>query len=183
MKPNRDTLDAAVAHILNAPKDRATITQLCIRPDYGKRKFVRRVHALRETGIAGCRFARAPWLQLPDGSGDPRIQVSILPQRVLDLVYNPNNPEDAQTVHPGDTMVVDMDLSERNLPIGTLLQAGSCVLRVSDKFNDACVKWRHRYGQDALDWVRATPEYRLRGVLCEIFVDGIIEDGAMLFKL
>ena len=180
MKPNKAILDKATAHILDAPKTGASITQLCIRPDYGQRHFVKRVHALRETGLAGCRFNKHPWLTLPDGSGDPRIQVSILQKRTLDLVYDPN---DATDIHPGDTFIVDMDLSLENLPTGTLLQAGSAVLRVSDRFNNACVKWKTRYGADALNWVRATPKYRLRGILCEIFLDGVIENGAPLLRL
>lgn len=87
-------------------------------------------------------------------------------------------------VHPGDTFTVDMNLSHESLPIGTILQAGSAQLRVSDHWNNACVKWKVRYGTDALNWVREDEhiKYRLRGVLCEIIKDGIITNSSLLTK-
>lgn len=178
--PSKTQLDQLSTELLSAPKDSAMIEQLCIRPDFGKRDFVDHVHAIRETGLVGCRWASHPWMSLPDGSGDPRIQVSILQKRVCDIVYDPTDPEDT---HPGDTFMVDMDLSEANLPVGSLLQVGTTVLMVSDVWNNACVKWKARYGQEAFDWVRAAPTERRRGVLCEIFVDGVISTGDTLVKL
>jgi len=116
-----------------------------------------------------------PWLKLPDGSGHPGIQVSILPRRVLDLIWRNRDI----TVHPGDTFVADLDMSEANLPEGMLLRVGTAVLRVSEVFNDGCAKWKVRYGAAAYDWVRA-PEHRhlrLRGVLCNVAQDGVIRLG------
>ena len=181
MKPDRASLDAAIPHILSAPKDKAPIEMLCNRPDFRERNFTDRLNATVEGGIENCRFLKAPWLTLEDGSGDPRIQVSILPRRTLDLVWSEN--DDAP--HPGDTFIVDMDLTEENLPVGTRLQAGSAVLEVSDYWNNACTKWKVRYGSDALDWVRepANIPLRLRGILCKIVKDGVIENGAKLTKI
>ena len=132
-------------------------------------------------GVQGCRWSHTPWLKRTDGSGDPRIQVSILQKRVLDLVYIPGDDK----IHPGDTFIVDMDLSHDNLPIGSVIQAGSALLRVSDHWNNACVKWKVRYGSDALDWVRQDEniKFRLRGVLCEIIKDGTIINGELLQKV
>ena len=134
-----------------------------------------------EHGVQGCRWSHMPWLKKEDGSGDPSIQVSILKKRVLDLVYKPGG----DTIHPGDTFIVDMDLSHENLPIGAILQSGSVQLRVGGHWNNACVKWKVRYGVDALNWVREDEniKYRLRGVLCEIIKDGIITNGELLTKL
>jgi hypothetical protein len=179
MKPNRETLDAAIPHVLAADKDNAVIEQLCFRPDFGERTFVDQIAVSAASGVQGCRWSHSPWLKNEDGSGDPRIQVSILQKRVLDLVYEPNG----EAPHPGDTFIVDMDLSDENLPVGTILQAGSAQLRVTDYFNNACVKWKVRYGSDALDWVRENEELRLRGVLCEVVVDGVIENGTPLTKV
>jgi MOSC domain-containing protein YiiM len=104
-----------------------------------------------------------------------------LQKRVLDLVYAPGKDE----VHPGDTFIVDMDLSHENLPIGTVIKAGSALLRVSDHWNNACVKWKVRYGTDALEWVRQEEniKFRLRGVLCEVIEDGTIVNGELLQKI
>lgn len=176
-----EELMAALPHVLAAPKDEAAVLQLCFRPGYGLREFRDRIELTREGGIPGERWASAPWLKLPDGSGDPSIQVSILPKRVLDLVWH----EGDDAPHPGDTIIADLDTSLANLPEGTLLECGSAILRVSGVFNDACVKWKVRYGQAAKDWVTAPghPELRLRGVLCAIERDGVVAVGDVLRKL
>jgi MOSC domain len=177
---NLDDLQAALHNVLLAPKDRAPIEQLCLRPDVGVRNFVDEIEVTREFGIPGERWSSAPWLTLEDGRPDPRIQVSILSKRVLDLVYN--DPQNM--VHPGDSFVADMDFSHENIPDGTLLNIGSVVLRVSDKFNTACKKWQDRYGQDALRWIvmPCNRKYRLRGVLCEVIKDGRVKTGDLIQK-
>ncbi len=163
-------LMAALPHILAAPKDDAAIDSLCLRPAYGLRNFPTRITMTRAFGIPGERWATAPWLKLPDGTPDPRIQVSILPTRVMELVWRDREG----TPHPGDPIVADLNCSLANLPAGTLLQAGTAVLRVSDHFNEACAKWKVRYGADARAFIDAPghPELRLRGILCSVEVDG-----------
>lgn len=181
MQPTREELDAAIPHILAAPRDRARIGGLCFRPGYNQRSFPRSISVTRARGIPGERWETSPWLRGADGQGHPGIQVSILPQRVLDLVWRDRHA----VVHPGDTFTVDMNLSEENLPAGQLLRAGSAVLRVSDVFNDGCVKWKARYGAPAKEWITAPghPPLRLRGVLCSVEQDGEIANGDWLEKI
>lgn len=169
---SRAECDAALPHILAAPRDAAAIDSLCFRPAYGERRFPDRLQLTMADGIADERWLKAPWLTLPDGCPDPRIQVSILPRRVMELCWRDRD----NTVHPGDTMVADLDMSEANMPTGTRLHVGSAVLEVSDKFNTGCVKWRDRYGADSLVWINHKPNrpLRLRGVLCRIVQDGVI---------
>lgn len=166
----RAELDDALPHVLAAPKTDAPIERLCFRPDYGARQFPDRLTLTVAGGIPGERWATAPWLKLADGSPDPAIQVSILPTRVMDLVWR----DRTGTPHPGDPITADLDCSLANLPEGTLIKAGTAVLRVSSQFNEACVKWKVRYGTEAKDWITAPghPELRLRGVLCAIVQDG-----------
>jgi CRP-like cAMP-binding protein len=94
-------LMAALPHILSAPKDDAPIHSLCLRPDYGQRSFPNHIRMTRTQGIPGERWSTTPWLKLADGSPDPRIQVSILPIRVMDLVWRDREA----TAHPGDPIV------------------------------------------------------------------------------
>jgi hypothetical protein len=181
MKPSRETLDAAIADILSAPKDGAVIEQLCFRPDFGERTYVNEIAVTAAGGVDGCRWSHTPWLKNDDGTGNPDIQVSILQKRVLDLVYEPGG----EALHPGDTLMADMDLSEENLPIGTIIKAGTAQLRVGSHWNNACVKWKVRYGADALDWVREEEniEHRLRGEMSDKVTEGVIKKGGKLMKV
>ncbi|WP_347139477.1 hypothetical protein [Paracoccus sp. SSK6] len=176
-----EDLARALPHVLAAPRDDAAVEWLCFRPGFNKRIFPHRLTLTRAEGIPGERWLKAPWLKLADGSPDPRIQVSILPRRVMDAVWLDRET----TLYPGDTMVCDLDMSHANLPVGTLLQAGTAVLRVSDVFNDACVKWKIRYGKPAKDWIVAPghPDLRLRGILCSIEADGEVALGDRIRKL
>lgn len=166
---------AALPGVLSAPKTGSAVELLCFRPGLGERRFVEELSLTRAHGIPGERWGTAPWLKLDDGTGHPGIQVSILPRRVLDLVWRDREG----TVHPGDTFVCDLDMTEANLPVGQLLAVGTAVLRVSEVRNDACAKWKVRYGAPAYGWVRAPghEHLRLRGVLCSIESDGIIRLG------
>ena len=168
-------LAAALPQVLTAPRDAAPITTLCRRPGFGLRDFPESLTLTRAEGVPGERWLTAPWLKLPDGRPDPSIQVSILPLRVLDLIWR----DRAGTVHPGDNIVADLDCSLSNLPTGSLISAGTAVLRVSGEFNDGCVKWKARYGADAKAWITAPghPELRLRGILCSVESDGEIRLG------
>ncbi|CUH78627.1 hypothetical protein TRM7557_01968 [Tritonibacter multivorans] len=168
----RAECDAALPYILDAPKDDVAIETLCFRPGYGERSFPERIQLSVARGIEGERWGVAPWLKLADGSGDPRIQVSILPKRIMDLCWR----DRVNTPHPGDTMVADIDVTEDNMPVGTRLQIGSAVIEVSDKFNTACIKWKERYGGKSLRWLNHRPyrPLRLRGILCRVVQDGEI---------
>jgi hypothetical protein len=177
-----DECQAALAHVLDAPKDKATIKQLCIRPGFEQRLFPDEVSLTVASGIKGDgRWLTKPWLTLANGDPDPNIQVSIISQRVMDLCWRDRE----STIHPGDLFAVDMDLAEENLPAGTLLSVGSAVLEVSDEFNNGCVKWRKRYGTDSYKWInkREYRHLRLRGILCKIVQDGVVRVGDQLAKV
>lgn len=176
-----EELAAALPAILAAPRDAGEIRLLCARPRPNARRFPDRLVMTRAGGVAGDFEMSRPWLTLPDGAPDPRIQVAVIAWQVLDLVWR----ERDRIPHPGDTLTVDMCLTEENLPSGTLLSAGSAVLRVSDVPNDGCVKWKVRYGKAAQDWAGAAAHapLRLRGLFCSIERDGEIGLGDRLRRL
>lgn len=175
------TLSASLEAVLSAPRDHGPIRLLCARPKPNQRTFPDRLTLTRAVGVVGDFEASRPWLKLPDGSPDPRNQVSIMSARVLDLLWRDRDPR----FHPGDNIAADLDLSEANLPTGTLLQVGTAVLRVSDEPNDGCVKWKVRFGKHAYAWVRAREQaaYRLRGLYCSVEQDGEVALGDRVIKL
>jgi hypothetical protein len=175
------TLAAALPDVLAAPRQDGPVLLLCARPKPNHRTFPDTLTLTRARGVIGDCEATHPWLVLADGSPDPRTQVSLMSSRVLDLVWRTRNPRD----YPGDNIVADLDLSHANLPAGTLLQAGTAVLRVSDEPNDGCAKWKVRCGKPAYHWTRA-PEhaaFRLRGLFCSVERDGTLRLGDRISPL
>jgi hypothetical protein len=166
------TLAAALPDVLAAPRTDGRVRLLCARPKPNQRHFPDSLTLTRAVGVVGDFEASRPWLVLEDGSPDPRNQVSLMSARVLDLVWRDRNPRS----HPGDNIVADLDVSHANLPTGTLLRAGTAILRVSDEPNDGCAKWKVRFGKAAYDWTRAPDHavYRLRGLFCSVEQDGIV---------
>ncbi|SMX30785.1 hypothetical protein [Actibacterium lipolyticum] len=178
--PTRDELMAALPHILDAPKDNAPIDILCFRPGYSERTYPDQIELCPDRGIIGERWANHAWLRNPDGSGHPGIQVSILGARVFKAAVGGT----AGNIHPGDTIIADLDTTQSNMPTGTRLQIGTAVLRVSEVFNDGCVKWRKRNGDAAKDWL-VEPEHvplRLRGLLCAVEQAGVIRKDDVIRK-
>lgn len=174
-------LAAAPPYVLEAPKSQGLIRILCTRPRPNQRVFPERITLTREGSVEGDFEMNRPWLKLDDGRPDPRIQVSILPLRVLDLVWR----DQAGHAHPGDTIIADFDLSLTNLPANSLVRVGTAVLRMSDICNDGCVKWKVRYGRPAVALI-AAPEHeqlRLRGILCSVEQDGEVAIGDMMHRL
>ncbi|MGQ0567857.1 MAG: MOSC domain-containing protein [Gemmobacter sp.] len=174
-------LDAALPAILAAPHNAGVVRLLCTRPKPNARAFPEVLTLTRAVGVAGDYHPSQPWLTLPDGRPDPRIEVSIMPWRVLDLVWRDRD----RVAHPGDNIAVDMTLSETDLPAGTRLAVGTAILRVSDVPNDGCVKWKVRCGRAAYDWI-VTPEHlrlRLRGLYALIEQDGQVRLGDTIRRL
>lgn len=177
----RSELDLALADVLNAPKTGAAVEILCRRPGRNQREFPRNLRLTQAGGITGDYEMRTPWLKLSDGSPDPRIQVSILPARVLNLLWR----DRVNTIHPGDTFVADLDVTLANMPVGTRLKIGDATIEVSDLWNDGCVKWKVRFGREAYDWT-SDPRHeslRLRGIYCRVVEDGDVQLGDMITKI
>jgi hypothetical protein len=174
-------LDAALPSVLAAPRDDGIVRLLCTRPKPNARSFPEVLTLTRSKGVANDYHPDQPWLELADGRPDPRIEVSIMPWRVLDLCWR----ERDRVAHPGDNIAVDMTLFEADLPAGTLLAVGTAILRVSDVPNDGCVKWKVRCGRDAYKWI-TTPGHlklRLRGLYAQIEQDGEVRIGDTLRRM
>ena len=171
-------LAQALPHVLAAPATDGPVTMLCTRPKPNTRIFRDQITLTWATGVQDDKEHSRPWLTLADGSPDPRTQVALLPSRVLDLVWRDRD----RVAHPGDTVIADLNMSLANLPVGTLLQAGTSVLRVTDVWNDGCAKWKVRYGKAAYDWVRGNEALRLRGIFCAVEQDGVLTVGDRIVK-
>jgi MOSC domain-containing protein YiiM len=79
----------------------------------------------------------------------------------------------------GDNLIVDLDLSSANLPIGSRLRVGSAIVEVTPKRHKGCRKFSGRFGVDALRFVAKldTYERRLRGLYVRVIEPGFAGPG------
>lgn len=154
---------AAVA----APTDRGRVTLLVTRVEAGRREHPTRVVLTAAAGMPGDAWLR----KTPD---DPTAQLAVMQHGVALMLAN-GQP----LALFGDNLFLDLDLSAKNLPIGSRLRAGGALLEVTPKPHNGCRKFQARFGADALRFV-AAPERRhrnLRGIYLRVVEDGEVGVG------
>ena len=74
----------------------------------------------------------------------------------------------------GDNLLVELDLSAANLPVGSRLRVGEALVEVTPKPHNGCRKFRARFGPDALRFVQAPPtrDQNLRGIYWRVVEPG-----------
>ncbi|MGZ0657052.1 MOSC domain-containing protein [Coraliomargarita sp. W4R53] len=165
---------AAIAR--DASIGRGRVEYLINRPAEGVHEPVEELYLDVEQGILGDRWRETAWLRLPDGSPDPRVQVSLTNTRVIQCF---TGDQAGAAFSCGDNIYTDLNLTEAHLPVGTRLRIGEAVLEVSDVPNDACGKFAKRFGSSAFLCVRRAEHLplRLRGLFCRIVQGGRIALG------
>ena len=161
-------LEAALRALPAAPRDHGRLVLIvCRRPD-GVRDRCERVRVTGEDGVPGDGWSRRP-------PRDPLAQLAVMRHDVADLIAN-GQP---LTLF-GDNLFVDLDISAHNLPAGTRIRVGSALVEVTPKPHDGCVKFRGRFGDDALRFVQAprTRDQNLRGIYWQVVEPGDIWVGA-----
>jgi MOSC domain-containing protein YiiM len=84
----------------------------------------------------------------------------------------------------GDNLIVDLDLQESNLPLGTRLRIGQAVIEVTDRPHTGCSKFERRYGNAMRDLTNS-PEgmaLRLRGLYARVVHEGEVRLGDSVTK-
>jgi MOSC domain-containing protein YiiM len=126
-----------------------------------------RVRLERDEGVVGDRWARR---LLPDLEA----QVTAMRADVARLL----EPPDGIPAF-GDNLFLDLDLSEPNLPPGTLIAVGSALCVVTAKPHTGCRKFAERAGREALEWTKdpAWRAARLRGIHLRVVEAGEVGAG------
>ena len=137
-----------------APKNTGRLALIVRRRSDGVRETPEHVHLSPEEGLPGDRWGR----RVPKR---PPSQLTVIRRDVAELIANGQPP----TVS-GDNLVVDLDLSARNLPARTRLRVGGALVEVSAKPHNGCSKFAARFGADALAFVQdpRTRDQNLRGI-------------------
>jgi MOSC domain-containing protein YiiM len=156
-----DELERGLAQ-LSPPRDVGTLALVVSRGDDGARATPQRVRLGVETGVPGDAWAR-------DCPEKTDAQITVMRVDVARLFAN---GQDLALF--GDNLLVDLDLSTRNLPTGSRLRCGGAVLEVTPEPHTGCLKFRQRVGGDAL---RLTADARLRDLRLRGIYVKVIEPG------
>jgi MOSC domain-containing protein YiiM len=165
-----------------SPRDQGRLEAIVVRPASNERRTLTAARLTPEAGVDGDRWATDSYYKRPDGTPDPRAQVSLMNVRFLRQIAG---REDAICL-AGDNLLVDLDLSDANLPPGTRLAIGDeVVIEVNDKSHTGCAKLSRRYGEEARAFMNhpTRKALRLRGRFGSIVSGGAIRVGDAVRKL
>lgn len=174
-------IEAGMDLVSASPKERGRLEAIVIRPRADEREVLKTAHLSPEGGVKGDRWAASTSLRLPDGSPDPRTQVSLMNARILRLVA----VTDDRVCLAGDNLIVDLDLSETNVPVGQKLAIGDTVLQVTDIPHTGCGKFVERFGADATRFINAASRksLHLRGRYARVLKTGAVNVGDTIRKV
>jgi MOSC domain-containing protein YiiM len=166
-------LEAGLADIRQSPTDAGRLEAIVIRPASGEREILTRVEISPQGGVHGDRWQHV--------SKNADVQVTLMNSRAVALIAQSAD----RWVLAGDQLYVDFDLSEDNVPAGTLLAVGSVVLEASLKDHTGCAKFSARFGADAYKFVNSPEGARmnLRGINAKVIKAGVVHAGDTLRKI
>jgi len=175
-------LEQGLPEVLDSPRDVGRLEAIVVRPASGERRTLTAAALTTDGGVEGDRWVTDSYYRLPDGRSDPRCQVSLMNARFLRQVAG---SEDAVCL-AGDNLIVDLDLSEENLPAGSRLAIGeSAVIEISDHPHTGCSNFARRYGEDARKFMNNPrgKSLHLRGRYARVVSDGTIAVGDVVQRL
>lgn len=159
-----DVLQARLASAPRAPADIGRVRLLVTRHRGGVRQTVERAAISPESGMPGDSWGR-------QRNPASEAQLAVMQFDVAVLIAN-GQP---LTLF-GDQLFLELDLSEANLPAGSVLRAGTATLEVTPMPHNGCRKFRARFGDGALRLV-SMGELRhlnLRGIYLRVIEAGDI---------
>ena len=176
-------LEAGLSEILSSPEDAGRLELIVVRPGVDERRQLTTARLTVEGGVEGDRWARDPGHRMDDGRPDPSSQVSLMNTRILRQIAA--RRDDAMCL-AGDNLIVDLDLSDQNLPTGSRLAIGAeVVVEISGLLHTGCTKFARRYGDQARSFING-PQGRplhLRGRYARVVKGGVVEVGQTVRKL
>ncbi|MGE4652441.1 MAG: MOSC domain-containing protein [Myxococcota bacterium] len=158
---------AAGLQNLAPPGDVGSLALIVTRGDDGHRETPERTTLTPEGGVPGDAWFR-------DNPERMDTQVALMRVDVAELVA----AGQPLTLF-GDNLLVDLDLSLVNLPAGSRFRVGAAELEVTPEPHDGCLKFKQRFGGDALRFT-AEPDYkdlRLRGIYAKVVLAGEVSVG------
>jgi hypothetical protein len=168
-------LEAGLTAVRSSPRDEGAVDLLVRRPAVDVRETPARADVDVALGLVGDNWRERGSRRSADGAADPLAQVTVMNARAALLMAGTRD----RVPLAGDQVYVDLDLSEANLPAGTVLDFGDAALEVTAAPHTGCAKFSARFGVDALR-LTASPEgraLRLRGINTRVVRAGAISVG------
>jgi MOSC domain-containing protein YiiM len=164
---DQEALELGLAALAPPPTDRGRVALVVLRPSPLERALPPSVTLTREEGVRGDRWT-------PAEDPDAECQVTVMRADVAHLFAR-----DGDIARFGDNLFVDLDLSEANLPAGSVLAIGGARCVVTAKPHLGCAKFALRAGDAALRFTvqEASRALRLRGVHLRVLVPGEVRPG------
>ena len=174
-------LEAALAHIREAPRDAGAIQLIVRRPAEDAREVLDVAEVNDAEGIAGDTWNLRGSPTSVDGGPHPDAQITIMSARAAAAVIGPVE----RWPLAGDQIYTDLDISHETLPAGTRLRLGNAVVEVTAKPHRGCAKFAARFGRDALRFVNTGEgqALRMRGVNCRVVEPGTVRAGDTITRL
>jgi hypothetical protein len=177
------TVSEQLAELVEAgfQKQTGSIEAIFIRPVTEEREDLQEAELTKADGVKGDRWLPTLARRLPDGSADPKTQITMMNVKVLDCVSGGRDKWGLA----GDQLIVDLDVSEANLPVGQRLSIGDAVVEVTEVPHTGCSKFRKRYGEEGLDYINAEGRepLRLRGVYVMVVEEATVRVGEKIEKI
>ena len=173
-------LEAGVDHVLKAPRNGGKLKMIVRRPAEDQREVIPSGMLDEKTGLIGDNWLERGCGLTEDGSAHPDMQLNIMSSRAIALIAG----DEEYWPLAGDQLYIDMDLSEVNMPAGTQLSIGSCVIEVTAEPHTGCKKFAQRYGEEALKFVNSPlgKQLHLRGINAKVIQSGLITVGDEILK-
>jgi len=174
-------MEAGLDHIRRSPRDGGTLELIVRRPAVDAREVLESAELDPKVGLVGDNWLERGSSSTPDGSANRDAQVTVMNYRCAALVAG----SPSRVALAGDQLYVDLDLSESELPAGSLLAIGEATIELTAKPHRGCDKFAARFGTAALRFVNlgAGSELRLRGRNARVVVGGTIRRGDRVLRL
>jgi MOSC domain-containing protein YiiM len=160
-------LEEGLRRLPPPPADEGAVVLVVARPDIGVHLTPARCRLTLEGGVEGDRWAQR---ENPDST----MQITVMRADVARLIAN-GQPLSL----PGDNLLVELEVSVTNLPVGTRLQVGTALCEVTPKPHTGCGKFAARFGEDAREVTGAEEfqDWRLRGLYFRVLEAGEVSPG------